>query len=127
MARFLDGREVKALWCELIDKDGNKRPYRLFLCTDASLSAEEILLSYSKRWAIESMFHQLKHDWGMKQMWQQTRQVLHRWVQITQVAYGLTQLLSTLKLSCTKDLGHYSPWRNGKMKIFRPPDETVSA
>ncbi len=62
MARFLDGREVKALWCEREDKDGNKRPYRLFLCTDTSLTTEEILLSYSKRWAIESTFHQLKHD-----------------------------------------------------------------
>lgn len=154
MARFLDGRQVNALWCELEDKDGNKRPYRLFLCTDTSLTAEEILLSYAKRWAIESMFHQLKHDWGMKEMWQQTRQVLHRWIQITQVAYGLTQLLSILKLSATKELGSYSPWRNkmpmtagriregltrelmhvrvadwwnGKMKIFRPPDEVISS
>ena len=152
MARFLDGRQVKALWCQMEDKDGNKRPYRLFLCTDISLTAEEILLSYAKRWPIESMFHQLKHDWGMKEMWQQTRQVLHRWAQITQVAYGLTQLLSTLKTSCVNDLGNYSPWRmktpmtagrireglsrelmhvrvadwwDSKMKIFRPHEPPI--
>jgi len=45
-------------------------------------------------------------------MSQQTRQVLHRWVQITQVAYGLTQLLSALKTSCIHDSGNHLPWRS---------------
>ena len=85
-------------------------------------------------------------------MWQHTRQVLHRWTQITQVAYGLTQLLSTLKTRCINDLRNYSPWRvkksmtagrireglirelmhvrvadwwNSKMKIFRPPEPPI--
>lgn len=146
-ARFLQGRLVKALWVQLEDDKQQKRPYRLFLCTDSALSAEEILTSYAKRWSIESMFHQLKHHWGMKEMWQQTRQVLHRWLQITQVAYGLTQLLSSLDKGKVNALANLSPWRvsqtitagrirdglmrelmhvrvadwwNSKMKIFTP-------
>ena len=109
------------------------------------------MLSYAKRWSIESMFHQLKHHWGMKAMWQQTRQVLHRWLQITQVAYGLTQMLSTLENRSIERLASFSPWRtspaltagrireglvrelmhvrvsdwwDSKMKIFRPVDST---
>ena len=146
-ARFLNGYMIKALWVQLEDSKQQKRPYRLFLCTDTTLSAEEILLSYAKRWSIESMFHQLKHHWGMKAMWQQSRQVLHRWLQITQVAYGLMQLLSTLKNESVEKLTSFSPWRissaltagrireglvrelihvrvsdwwDGKMKIFSP-------
>ena len=110
-ARFLEGELVKVVWAQMEDNQNNKRPYCLILCTDTTLSTEEILLRYAKRWSIESMFHQLKHHWGMKDMWQQTRQVLHRWIQIKQVAYGLTQLLSTLNESLTEKLTDHSPWR----------------
>jgi len=30
---------------------------------------------------------------GMKEVWQQTHQALHRWVNLTMVGYGLVQLL----------------------------------
>jgi hypothetical protein len=32
------------------------------------------------------MFNQLKNAWGLQETWQQTRQVLHRWVQLLTVA-----------------------------------------
>ena len=38
------------------DKENNKRPYSLILYTDTTLNIEDILLSYAKRWPIESMF-----------------------------------------------------------------------
>ena len=44
-----------------------------------------------------SSFNQLKLAWGMKETWQQARQVLHGWVHITMVGYGLVQWLSRLK------------------------------
>ena len=115
-ARFLKGQLVKAVWAQMEYNQQQKRPYCLILCTDLTMNTEEILISYGKRWSIESMFHQLKHHWGMKDMWQQTRQVLHRWIQITQVAYGLTQLLSTLENKVIQKLVDHSPWRKA-MKI----------
>ena len=66
---------------------------------------------YGLRWSIESMFNQLKLAWGMKEAWQQTRQTLLRWVHITQVAYGLVQLLSCLNSDAVEELCCHSPWR----------------
>ena len=80
-ARFLDGQLVRFVWCEFEDDKGKKRP-RLLLSTDTNLSGLDVILTYEKRWCIEPMFNQLKNAWGMKQAWQQTRQVLHRWVHI---------------------------------------------
>lgn len=114
-ARFLKGQQVKVVWSQMEDQQQQRRPYCLILCTDTTLSTEEIVTSYAKRWSIESMFHQLKNHWGMKQMWQQTRQVLHRWAQIIQVAYGLTQMLSTLKCKSIDALANQSPWRISTM------------
>ena len=39
----------------------------LLISTDLSLSAEEVIASYGKRWSIESMFNQLKLSWGPRQ------------------------------------------------------------
>ena len=67
--------------------------------------------TYAQRWSIESMFHQLKQAWGLKEAWQQTRQTLHRWVHLTQIGYGLIQLLSTLDTPEVQQLCCHSPWR----------------
>ena len=152
-ARFLGGRLVKAVWCELKGRDGQWKPARLFISTDTQLSAEEIIERYGLRWPIETMFHQLKQAWGLKEAWQQTRQTLHRWVHITQIAYGLIQLLSVISPPSVTDLCQHSPWRkvspqtagqirkglvsilrhvrvrqwwSPKCKKFQPPDEDKS-
>lgn len=113
MARFLQGQLVRAVWCEYWDD--KKRVWkreRLLLSTDTSLSAEEVIESYSRRWTIETLFHELKQLWGMKEAWQQTRQVLSRWIHITSVGYGLIQLLRIVGGDEVKELSQISPWRS---------------
>ncbi|MEZ5634123.1 transposase [Nitrosomonas sp.] len=79
-ARFLNGKLVRAVWCEFgNDKKQNQwKTASLLLSTDTRLTAEQVVESYSLRWPIEPMFNQLKQAWGMKDAWQQTRQTLHR-------------------------------------------------
>ena len=55
-------------------------------------------------------------------MWKQTRQTLQRWVHITMVGYGPTQLLSCLNNQTANTLCHLSPWRK---KILKQPDKPV--
>jgi hypothetical protein len=102
---------VRVVWCEFKSDKGEYKKASLLLSTDTTLSAEEIIESYGKRWSIESMFNQLKLSWGMKEAWQQTRQTLHRWVQITMTGYGLVQLLGYLNTSTVQALCQHSPWR----------------
>ena len=110
-ARFLKGLQVRAVWAELECGHGNWRPARLFLSTDTRLSAEQVLESYGYRWSIESLFNQLKLHWGLKEAWQQTRQVLHRWVHITMAGYGVLQLLTCIENQKVEKLCEHSPWR----------------
>jgi len=110
-ARFLEGRLVRAVWCEFQEESGNWKSTRLLISTDASMSAEEVIEAYSARWPIESMFNQLKLAWGLKEAWQQTRQTLHRWVHITNIGYALIELLGTLDSQAVNQLCMHSPWR----------------
>jgi hypothetical protein len=83
----------------------------LILCTDLTLTAEEILLAYNRRWSIEDMFNQMKNRWGWKDTWQQSRQVLHRWAQIIATAYALPQLLAMQDHKQLHELANLAPWR----------------
>ena len=84
---------------------------RLLLSTDVDLAPEQIIELYAERWSIEPMFNQLKQSWGLKEAWQQTRQALHRWVHLTQVGYGLIQLLRYLDDEAVRELCQHAPWR----------------
>ena len=110
-ARFINGREVRAVWAQLKNSQGEWKPLRLFLSTDTTLTAEQVLESYGLRWSIETLFNQLKLHWGLKEAWQQTRQTLHRWVHITMLGYGLLQLLTCIKSDDVEQLCQFSPWR----------------
>lgn len=112
-ARFLEGQLVRAVWCEFQSDSGRWKSTCLLLSTDTTLNPEQVIESYGLRWSIESMFHQLKQAWGLKEAWQQTRQTLHRWVHITMVGYGLVQLLSCLNSAAVAELCRHSPWRQG--------------
>ena len=81
-ARFLRGRVVRAVWVELERPDRRDKPrqQRLLICTDPALSAPLVISGYAKRWAVESLFRNLKHGFGLKDAWQQSRQALMRWV-----------------------------------------------
>jgi hypothetical protein len=112
MARFLNGQRVKVVWLRVEDEQGQLSRPRLLLSTLTELSGEQILQYYEKRWCCEPMFNQLKHAWGMQETWQQTRQVLHRWVQIVTLAYALPQLLAMLPSEQLETLCQWTPWRS---------------
>jgi hypothetical protein len=87
---------VRAVWVQLERPDRCGRPgeERLLLCTDPDLPATEIITSYAKRWSVEPLFAAMKHGWGLKDAWQQSRQVLMRWVTILAAGYALSQMLA---------------------------------
>ena len=60
------------------------------------------------------MFHQLKQAWGLKETWQQSRQTLHRWVQLTMTGYGLIQLLDIFAKENIEPLCQSMPWRKAE-------------
>jgi hypothetical protein len=113
-ARFLHGRLVRWVWTQFERADSRLTLPRLILSTETRLSGEQILAVYAKRWSIEPMFNQLKNGWGMRQCWQQTKQVLARWVQMEATAYGLMQLLVLQDSDEVRWLAGLCPWRTGQ-------------
>jgi hypothetical protein len=109
-ARFLKGRVVRAVWVRLErpDRPGEER---LLVCTDPDLPATEVITSYAKRWAVESLFAAMKHGWGLKDAWQQSRQVLMRWVTILAAGYALGQMLAYADPARAPGLADPAPWR----------------
>ncbi|MDH4101575.1 MAG: transposase [Nitrospirota bacterium] len=111
LARFLKGLKVKVVWLRFEKEDGTLTKIRLILATDLALSASDIIAAYAKRWWIEPMFAQVKNHWGWKDAWQQTRQVLHRWLQILSIGYALPQLLALKECLDVQKLAGLAPWR----------------
>ncbi len=99
------------VWSQLVKDDGTRAKPSLILSTDIALSAARVILNYGRRWSVEDLFNQLKNRWGWKETWQQTRQVLHRWVQILSISYAIPQLLVLLNDAKVAYLVSYSPWR----------------
>src|SRR4051812_8664685 len=113
-ARFLKGRVVRAVWVQLERPDRRKGPTeeRLLICTDPGLPATEIVTGYAKRWSVEPLFAAIKHQCGLKDAWQRSRQVLMRWVTLVAAGYALNQIL--LDPARLPGLADPPPWR--------PPD-----
>jgi hypothetical protein len=111
LARFLNGRAVRIVWSQIENEDGSRTKPSLILSTDISLSAARTILNYGRRWSVEDLFNQLKNRWGWKETWQQSRQVLHRWVQILSVSYAIPQLLVLHGDAKVKLLASVAPWR----------------
>jgi hypothetical protein len=109
-ARFLEGRVVRAVWVRLErpDRPGEER---LLLCTDPDLPATEVITSYAKRWSVEPLFAAMKHGWGLEDAWQQSRQVLMRWVTILAAGYALGQMLAYADPARAPGLASPAPWR----------------
>jgi hypothetical protein len=109
-ARFLKGRVVRAVWVQLErpDRPGEER---LLLCTDPDLPATEVITSYAKRWSVEPLFAAMKHGWGLKDAWQQSRQALMRWVTILAAGYALGQMLAYTDPARVPGLASPAPWR----------------
>jgi len=92
LARFLKGVPVIAVWCLL----PNAKNWTLILSTDLTLTSEQIIKLYARRWKIEPMFNEIKNGCGVASAWEQTSACLHRWVSILCVAYTLTRMLSVM-------------------------------
>ena len=115
-ARFLKGRVVRAVWVELERRARRDKPreQRLLICTDPDLPAREVITAYAKRWAVEPLFKDIKHGWGLKEAWQRSRQGLMRWVTLLGVGYALNQMLAFTDPARLAGLAQAAPWR--------PPD-----
>jgi hypothetical protein len=109
-ARFLKGRVVRAVWVRL-ERPDRPSEERLLLCTDPDLPAPEVVTSYAKRWAVEPLFAAMKHGWGLEDAWQQSRQVLMRWVTILAAGYALSQMLAYADPARMPGLAAPAPWR----------------
>ena len=109
-ARFLKGRVVRAVWVQL-ERPDRPSEERLLVCTDPDLPATEVITSYAKRWAVEPLFAAMKHGWGLKDAWQQSRQVLMRWVTILAAGYALSQMLAYADPARVPGLADPAPWR----------------
>jgi DDE superfamily endonuclease len=112
-ARFLHGTVVRAVWVELEDPDRPDKPpqQRLLISTDPRLCALEVITSYAKRWAVEPLFRDLKHGWGLKDAWQRSRQGLMRWVTLLGAGYALNQMLAYTDPARLAGLPNPAPWR----------------
>jgi hypothetical protein len=112
-ARFLRGRVVRAVWVELERPDRRDKPrqQRLLICTDPALSAPVVISGYAKRWAVEALFRNLKHGFGLKDAWQQSRQALMRWVTVLAVGYAIPQMLAFTDPTRLASLAEPAPWR----------------
>ena len=109
-ARFLKGRVVRAVWVRL-ERPGRPSEERRLVCTDPDLPAPEVVTSYAKRWAVEPLFAAMKHGWGLEDAWQQSRQVLMRWVTILAAGYALSQMLAYTDSARMPGLAAPAPWR----------------
>lgn len=112
-ARFLKGELVRAVWIELerSDRPKGRTETRLLLCTDPLMPALDVIRAYAKRWAVEPLFYALKHHWGLKHAWEQSRQALIRWVTILAAGYAINQMLAYSDPVLIGDLARPAPWR----------------
>ena len=110
MVRFLGGRLVRAVWVSMF-VEGKWKAERLLLSTDPSHPAEDVIMTYSLRWTIEPMFAALKGGEGMIDMWMQSVETFHRWLNIVQIGRALIQMLAVKADAATTALAQVAAWR----------------
>ena len=66
---------------------GNKNALRVFICSDLTLSEEEILTHYTHRWKIEVMFKQHKMYMGLKSFMVRSAKAIDRLFVILPLAH----------------------------------------
>lgn len=108
-ARFLKGRMARVVWSQF-ENDKGLSESRIFISTTIDMEAEQVLRAYAKRWPIEPMFHQIKHAFGCRHLWQQKLRSLLRWMHIKMAAYALLQLLTVRQNKACINISRI-PWR----------------
>lgn len=96
LARFLKGREVRAVWAQFEDKQGRLSRPRLMISTNVGMSAVAVVEAYAKRWAIEPMFKPVEKRLRCQGSLATSpvRFLARCGGQLRPVAFGLTQLLA---------------------------------
>jgi hypothetical protein len=83
-------------WCRLrvvaVEPLTGGRPRQAFYSTDVSLSAEQILVLYARRWAIEQSFQEGKTQLGFEQPQGWTRRAVERTAPTAMLLYSLIVL-----------------------------------
>ena len=77
------------------DVRNHQENWVVFVCTDTQMSAEDILLTYSKRWAVEVYFKELKQNLGFLKEQSGDFAVCYASVHLSAIRY---MLLSNLML-----------------------------
>jgi hypothetical protein len=70
-----------------------------------------VIITYSLRWTIEPMFAALKGGEGMIDMWMQSVETFHRWLNIVQIGRALIQMLAVKADAATTALAQVAAWR----------------
>jgi hypothetical protein len=109
-ARFLGGHLVRAVWLSMF-VDGKWKAERLLLSTDPGHTAEDVIMTYSLRWTIEPMFAALKWGEGMIDMWMQSVETFHRWLNVVYIGRSLSQMLAVKADAATQALAQVAAWR----------------
>lgn len=110
LAKFLQDHRVRSL-CECISKT-KKALLASRVCSSPAVSRVPTLYfnDYTRRWAIEDLFNQMK-NLGLARTLAAVPAGAAHWTQILSAAYALPQLLS---MSCSeqiRSLHHLTPWR----------------
>ena len=71
-------------------RPGDKRP-KYFVCTDLSLSAQQVLRYYQKRWAVEVDNLYLKHALGLGDFRLQSFEAIEKWFAVVVLAINYLQ------------------------------------
>jgi hypothetical protein len=103
LVRTLQGKLTKLSFevCVLISKrhHRDKRP-KYFLCTDLSLSAQQILPIYQKRWPIEVDNFYVKQQLGLADFRVQSYEATEKWFAVVFLALAFLQERSAQRLNC---------------------------
>jgi len=107
-ARFLNYEIVKAVWVRFDDADS----MRLLISTDTTLSGEEMIRRYARRWDIESMFNELKNSFKFKMIMLQTPRSYYQFLYFKIWAFIIIKLSSIqFQKRVTEYIKEVLPWR----------------
>ena len=96
---------------------GNPKALRVFISTDVSLSTQEILDSYAKRWSIELFFRQSKQKLGLDEYQIRSSQGIQRYWLIMSLTHYL----------CCMFKGKYCTFEEGYFYTIKLKKERITA
>ena len=99
---------------ELAKPEGKRRPFSVaLLCTDTSMSAQEVQSAYAGRWSIENCFQDVRHVTGVGQQRSWCKKSVQRAVPFGLLAHSLILTWFSLKVDHEHELQLHNqarPW-----------------